>query len=122
MRTWIASTVLVLAAAGCSGDDGNAESTPSPTLTGDAHILSVAEGLGGWNLPDENDIIIELGHQVCDYLDTTDGDFDGFDQQISSVSDDPVVTVRVWTTSMAGIPAYCPEWTDELLAWTDAQE
>lgn len=120
----IVGTVLgsLLGATFLTDDDDNESTGESISLdgpaeaAGDEHIITVSEGLDlRDDLPDE--VAFELGHKVCEYLDNTDGDFDGLDQILASPSTSAATRIEVGTVALAGVPAYCPEWTDGLIAW-----
>lgn len=118
-RTAVLAALLL---AGCADGDETPVADASRTPAGDEHILEVAEGVGGWDLPAESDIVIELGHNTCEHLNTSDGDFDGIDSALAESTSDAAESIRIGVTALAGVPAYCPEWVDELEAWMDAQE
>lgn len=128
-RSPLAAAVVAVAVAsgGCSGDEeddesgatGSATPNPTPTLTGDDHILSVAESIDAFDLPEDREIVIELGHRICEYLDETDGDFDSLDYMIGQSGGSDVSTVKLGVVAFAGVPAYCPEWTDGMIEWSE---
>lgn len=106
-----------------SGDDDDEPAAEVITSIdeplGDEHIISVAEGLGVRDeLPD--DMAIKLGGMVCDYLDETDGDFQTLDDMILDNSSSADTAVEMGVVAYAGVPAYCPHWLDDMLAWTES--
>lgn len=119
-KTWpLLAAVALVAACGGDGSEAGKNAVPASSsiddvAQGDEHILSVADGIDS-TLDDET--VIELGEKTCDFLDESGGDFDRLDLLVGRSSENPSTVVELGVIALAGVPAYCPEWTDEMLAW-----